>query len=229
MILTGDEGLSGSGIYEIVNLENGKRYVGSSVNLKSRRREHFSSLCRGNHRNPHLQHAWDKYGEESFEFRVVLHCASEDLLREEQDRIDSYDFDELYNAVPTAGSVLGFRHSEESKAKMSLSKRSISLETREKMSTVARNRTYGAETRKKLSDSAKSRVVTLETRTKISIANSNPSPETRARKSMSHLGNTNRRGSVASDETRKRMSLAQSARQQREREERLINNAKNGE
>ena len=36
-----------SGVYQIVNKTNGKRYVGSSVNLKKRIRLHFAELRKG--------------------------------------------------------------------------------------------------------------------------------------------------------------------------------------
>ena len=61
-----------SGIYKIANLVNGKRYIGGSVNLKHRLVCHKSGLRRGRHKNPHLQNAWNKYGEENFEFKIIF-------------------------------------------------------------------------------------------------------------------------------------------------------------
>lgn len=58
-------------IYKIVNLVNDKFYVGSTTNKKVRFRQH-RKLLRGNrHHCKHLQAAWNKYGEEKFDFRVV--------------------------------------------------------------------------------------------------------------------------------------------------------------
>jgi len=108
-----------SGIYEIVNTTDGKRYVGSAVNLAKREIVHFSTLRKNCHSNAHLQHAWNKYGEGAFEFRVVQECATANCIALEQKHIDYYDFDDLYNLSPTAGSLLGMKHTEAAKAKIS--------------------------------------------------------------------------------------------------------------
>ena len=50
---------------------NGKKYVGSAVNFKRRRRKHRKSLRKGTHHSPHLQNAWNKYGEDNFKFDVL--------------------------------------------------------------------------------------------------------------------------------------------------------------
>lgn len=58
-------------IYKIVNLLNGKFYVGSTTNMKERFRRH-RILLRGNrHHCKHLQAAWNKHGEGNFVFVVV--------------------------------------------------------------------------------------------------------------------------------------------------------------
>lgn len=49
-----------SGIYEIVNTINGKRYVGSAVSLKRRWVDHRRDLRAGKHHSRHLQNAWAK-------------------------------------------------------------------------------------------------------------------------------------------------------------------------
>ena len=59
------------GIYKITNVINGMVYVGSSVDLKQRFKSHRSKLNNGKHHNPHLLHAWQKYGEDAFEFKVL--------------------------------------------------------------------------------------------------------------------------------------------------------------
>jgi len=55
-----------AGVYCIHNLENNKRYVGSSVNVLVRLEKHRALLRKGVHQNPYLQNSWNKYGEESF-------------------------------------------------------------------------------------------------------------------------------------------------------------------
>jgi group I intron endonuclease len=58
-------------IYKIVNLVNDKFYVGSTVHKKVRFRQHRKLLRAGRHHCKHLQAAWNKYGEDKFDFRVV--------------------------------------------------------------------------------------------------------------------------------------------------------------
>lgn len=106
-----------SGIYEIVNLANGKRYIGSAVSIDRRWREHLNRLRAGKHKNRYLQAAWLKYGEESFEFLILMDCPPERLIDAEQAAIDRMAPE--YNLSPTAGSTLGFKFSEESRAKLS--------------------------------------------------------------------------------------------------------------
>lgn len=63
-----------SGIYAIVNRTNGHRDVGSARNIRSRLRQHVRELERGTHRTSEeqlLQNAWDEFGRDSFEFRVL--------------------------------------------------------------------------------------------------------------------------------------------------------------
>jgi group I intron endonuclease len=96
-----------SGIYVIRNLVNGKVYVGSSVNIKHRRENHFSSLRRGSHINKHLQRAYNHYGPDAFEFQVVEQVQDADsLLAREQHWIDVHSAAEPdmgYNKASLAG------------------------------------------------------------------------------------------------------------------------------
>ena len=80
------------GIYTITNLINGKFYLGSSNNLAKRKREHIWALRKNEHNNPHLQNAFNKYGEKSFKFEIIeIIKPEENLLIIEQKRIDEYD------------------------------------------------------------------------------------------------------------------------------------------
>ena len=55
-----------AGIYQIVNVRNGKRYIGSAVNLRKRLLAHLGEFARGKN-SPRLQNAWNKYGKEAFD------------------------------------------------------------------------------------------------------------------------------------------------------------------
>ncbi len=80
---------AGSGVYQIRCIPTGKIYVGSAVNLRKRWAEHRRSLKRGSHGNRYLQFAWNKYGEEHFEFSVLEFVDVSYLLEAEQQWIDS--------------------------------------------------------------------------------------------------------------------------------------------
>lgn len=55
-------------IYRITNLTTQQHYIGQTIDIKRRRRQHFNDLQNNNHDNPKLQASWNKYGEKSFEF-----------------------------------------------------------------------------------------------------------------------------------------------------------------
>lgn len=77
-----------SGVYMIRNKINGKRYIGSSVDLHQRRMVHFGSLRKGCHANIHLQRAFIKHGETAFEFHILLDCEPALTLEYEQRILD---------------------------------------------------------------------------------------------------------------------------------------------
>lgn len=109
-----------TGIYEIRNAQNGRRYIGSAVNVSKRWREHLRQLDDGNHHNRFMQRCWNKGGGRNvFVFSVILVCRPADLITYEQIAIDSLR--PQYNANPKAASMLGFRHSDETKRKLSAS------------------------------------------------------------------------------------------------------------
>lgn len=92
--------MKNSGIYSILNRENGKIYVGQSKNLRRRFNNHRTDLNCNRHCNIHLQRAWDKYGSDSFDFGVLEYCSVDDLDSNEIwwiDYFDSADFNKGYN------------------------------------------------------------------------------------------------------------------------------------
>lgn len=79
-----------SGIYIIKNIINDKIYVGSSLNLNSRKYKHFWMLKNGVHDNEYLQNSYNKYGNDSFIFEVVDICDPKNLIIKENEYIDKY-------------------------------------------------------------------------------------------------------------------------------------------
>jgi len=105
-----------SGIYTITNKLNGHRYVGSAVNLKKRWSKHKSCLFGSSHHSIYLQRAWNKYGEDAFEFEVLEHWEPEFLISMEQWWMNMLRPE--YNIAPVAGSSLGYKHTGAAKVKM---------------------------------------------------------------------------------------------------------------
>ena len=62
------------GVYKITNTVNGKIYVGSSKDIKSRWYQHRNRLNENKHGNAYLQNAWNKHGAKSFKFEVIEEC-----------------------------------------------------------------------------------------------------------------------------------------------------------
>jgi group I intron endonuclease len=181
------------GIYEILNLVNGKRYLGSAVHLPRRWTLHQADLRRGEHHSSKLQRAWNKYGEAAFVFKPLLVCTPKDLTFYEQRCFDGYKPE--YNICPTAGSRLGTTQSVVSRAKMSRAKTGQipSLEHRRKLSVTMSGRSPTREAIEKAAVVNRARnylPLTVAQKTVLSLANVGRkfSPETCQKISQSKLG-----------------------------------------
>jgi len=131
-------------IYKFLNVKNQKCYIGQAVNLPRRKSNHITRLRRNVHTNPHLQSAFNKYGEDSFYFIVledgipVAKLANREIfwvkfLEPEYNiaargGIPMYGRKQTKEAIEKIGNAskgnkntLGMKHSEETKAKMRIS------------------------------------------------------------------------------------------------------------
>lgn len=113
------------GIYAIRNTSNGKVYVGQSMDILGRWQNHHVLLRAGNN-TPHLQGAWNRYGEGSFVFEVLERVVEARLLSEREghycELFKSYDRNFGYN-LKIVGPDGHASYSEESRQKMSGAKR----------------------------------------------------------------------------------------------------------
>ena len=80
-----------AGIYRIKCSGNGKIYIGQTIDLDRRLYDHLWNLRRGTHHNHYLQRAFNKYGENSFEFSVLQECSIEELDKAEKQWIIKLD------------------------------------------------------------------------------------------------------------------------------------------
>lgn len=105
------------GIYKILNKINNKFYVGSSNNIKRRWMHHITYLNGGYHANVYLQNAWNKYGQQAFDFILLEEIDEPELLVKEQKYLDIYRQETpnlIYNISLIAGSPMkNLNHSNE--------------------------------------------------------------------------------------------------------------------
>ncbi len=211
--MTRSHSTSNSGIYIIQNTQNNKIYIGQAQNIQQRWQYHRRSLRGGYHANAHLQRVWSKYGEKIFKFLILEYCPVEQLNEREQHYLDIYmPKGACYNiSVDAASPMRG---------------RSISEETRQKMSEANRGRKKpprSPEHQAKISAANKGREVSAETRQKLSEAGKRRPPasdETRAKLSKSLKGRpAPNRGKPTTEETKQKISEAAKQRWAKQREE----------
>lgn len=173
-----------TGIYEIRNTTDGKRYIGSAVHFARRWNMHRRELRNGSHHNAHLQAAWNKHGPAAFTFKPLLICQKLMLMYYEQRLLDKMNPE--YNIARDAKApMLGMIFSAEHKARIGAAHRGRKYppEFGERMSILFTGRKTGPR-----------------------------SDEFAATISSLKKGNTNWLGRKHTPETRTKMSLAQKGR-----------------
>lgn len=106
-----------SGIYLIVNLINGKRYIGSSREIYGRLHDHWHNLKNNCAHNIHLQNSWNKNGEDAFVWAILEYCDESVRFEREQYYIDILKPE--YNLTTNVVANFGHSPSEESRKKIS--------------------------------------------------------------------------------------------------------------
>lgn len=105
-----------SGIYQIISKASQNFYIGSSMNIDKRLREHRNALKRGAHHSHILQRSFSKYGMGGFEFKTLIICEPKDLLMYEQRTLDILQ--PKYNISKNAGSAAGIKRRPETIQKL---------------------------------------------------------------------------------------------------------------
>ena len=105
------------GIYRIVNIKNGKSYIGSSIWIERRWTQHRHILRNNKHRNDYFQRSWNKYGEDSFCFEVLEKVDPVDLIDKENFYIKANNSE--YNLNTASPTRLGSKFTEEQRKRLS--------------------------------------------------------------------------------------------------------------
>lgn len=149
-----------SGIYKITCVPTGKVYIGQSCDIYNRWYMHKWELNKQKHGNSYLQHAWNKYGENNFNFEIIEPCDEAIIDDKEKYYIDFYkstDKNKGFNL--DSGGNLNKKHSPETIEKIRqaqlgekspLYQKPLSKEHREKISKTMKGVKKSAETRRNM-------------------------------------------------------------------------------
>jgi len=166
-----------TGIYLWTHKESNKMYIGSAIDLSKRLSNYYSLGYLTRYSNSIICNALYSHGYSKFSLTIMEFIDTSNLnkdeikkliLEKEQFYLDS--FKPEYNILRIAGNLLGYKHSKETIAKMSIAKsgkknplygrtgvnshlfgKTLSEETRKKLSIVNKNKKYKQETLDKIS------------------------------------------------------------------------------
>lgn len=106
------------GVYLLRNLNNKKFYIGSSSDLRRRFKEYYNVNHLLRNKNLAICAALIKYGYSQFSLEIIEYCDLSVLFKREQYYLDLLKPE--YNILKIAGSFVGFKHSQETKNKLSI-------------------------------------------------------------------------------------------------------------
>lgn len=179
------------GVYGILNTVSSKTLVGSSVDIDTRWGVHRHHARKNTHNNPHFQRAWNKYGEDAFEFRVLEECPENMLLLREDawmQYLDSLTTGRGYNMKNATRTV--FTEELRSHISEALKGKPKTEEHKRSLSLANIGKTHGPEYKKAMSESCKNSAAVLAQCKKMAAANvGRPMPEkTRQALLKTHVG-----------------------------------------
>jgi group I intron endonuclease len=97
------------GIYKITNRINGKSYVGQSINMEKRFKEHLYK------QDAYIDRAIHKYGKDNFNFEILEQCSQEDLNEKERYYINKLNTKQKGYNIADGGAypaLSGYKHSQ---------------------------------------------------------------------------------------------------------------------
>jgi group I intron endonuclease len=177
------------GVYKISNLLSGRYYIGYSTNINRRFTNHRSKLKQNCHDNIFLQRAYNLDGEDNFKYDIIHICDTEDEAKEIELTYlaDLSIRNIIYNLnYNNGGGDLLTNHPDKEAIRAKILK--SQNETLSKMTSEERSKKYG-----KLGE-------------RNGMYGKTHTQEVRKTISEIHKGNTYRKGKLASEETRQKMS-----------------------
>jgi len=118
------ENTNKSGIYMWKNTINDKQYIGSAIDLSNRLSFYFSAKAMENslkNSQSYIYNAILKYGHSNFSLNIIEYCSPEKCIERENLYLSSENHE--YNILETAGSLLGYKHSDKTKQILSDAKK----------------------------------------------------------------------------------------------------------
>jgi len=109
-----------SGIYVWKNINNGKQYIGSAIDLSDRLSFYYSNKAMENYLKNYKSYIYSallKHGYSNFSLTILEYCSPEQCL-EREDFYLSF-LPHVYNILQKAGSRIGSKHSDDTKTKIS--------------------------------------------------------------------------------------------------------------
>jgi group I intron endonuclease len=169
-----------AGIYMIINIINGKFYIGSAITNRINVR--FRNHCLHGTGSPLTNRAINKYGLENFAFLILEyfpHLIHKENLKSNHLKLLSLETEYLnkynpqYNILQIASSSFGYRHSKETLDKI---KANYSEARKLKIGNLNKNKKLSDITKIKLSEKALIRYLEENLKNKLSISINNSKP-----------------------------------------------------
>ena len=200
-------------IYKITNQINGKLYVGQAAGtLKGRKYHHIRDALVNNSKCA-IHNAIRKYGVENFKFKTLFICDSKaDMNKKEKETIKTMKSKRPigYNLTDGGEGAFGYKHTEESKIKISAANkgRKMSKEEKERRKKTHSHAKMSEELKETLRKLSKKRKMTAEQKVIMSRLGKKHSAETKAKMSKVRKGKSINLGKKATLETRLKLSAA---------------------